>query len=285
MNILAAYIEAKGPTFLQSDDRRVLFNIVSGTSMSCPQVSGTVGLLKKIHPHWSPSAIRSAIMTTGQYHMLKFQQSCILYSLRFLIIVNMNNCWLMLTTIWIPARTRNNVRQPMANGTLEEANPFNYGAGHLWPNRAMDPGLVYDLTITDYLNFLCSIGYNATQLSRFVDEPYECPPNPMSVLDLNYPSITVPSFSGKVTVTRSLKNVGTPATYAVRTEVPSELLVKVEPERLKFEKINEEKTFKVTLEAKRDGEGSGYIFGRLIWSDGEHYVRSPIVVNATTLHM
>ncbi|CBI38462.3 unnamed protein product, partial [Vitis vinifera] len=247
VNILAAYIEAKGPTFLQSDDRRVLFNIVSGTSMSCPQVSGTVGLLKKIHPHWSPSAIRSAIMTT--------------------------------------ARTRNNVRQPMANGTLEEANPFNYGAGHLWPNRAMDPGLVYDLTTIDYLNFLCSIGYNATQLSRFVDEPYESPPNPMSVLDLNYPSITVPSFSGKVTVTRTLKNVGTPATYAVRTEVPSELLVKVEPERLKFEKINEEKTFKVTLEAKRDGEGSGYIFGRLIWSDGEHYVRSPIVVNATTLHM
>ena len=191
----------------------------------------------------------------------------------------------MLTTIWIPARTRNNVRQPMANGTLEEANPFNYGAGHLWPNRAMDPGLVYDLTTIDYLNFLCSIGYNATQLSRFVDEPYECPPNPMSVLDLNYPSITVPSFSGKVTVTRTLKNVGTPATYTVRTEVPSGLLVKVEPERLKFKKINEEKTFKVTLEAKRDGEGSGYIFGRLIWSDGEHYVRSPIVVNATTLHM
>ncbi|WJZ96090.1 hypothetical protein VitviT2T_014811 [Vitis vinifera] len=223
VNILAAYIEAKGPTFLQSDDRRVLFNIVSGTSMSCPHVSGTVGLLKKIHPHWSPSAIRSAIMTTE--------------------------------------RTRNNVRQPMANGTLEEANPFNYGAGHLWPNRAMDPGLVYDLTTIDYLNFLCTIGYNATLLSRFVDEPYECPPNPMSVLDLNYPSITVPSFSGKVTVTRTLKNVGSPATYTVRTEVPSGLLVKVEPERLKFEKINEEKTFKVTLEAKRDESYVVYLGG------------------------
>ena len=59
----------------------------------------------------------------------------------------------------------------MANGTLSEANPFNYGAGYLSPNRAMDPGLVYDLTTTDYLNVLCSIGYNATQLSRFVDKP------------------------------------------------------------------------------------------------------------------
>ena len=167
----------------------------------------------------------------------------------------------------------------MANDTLAEVNPFNYGAGHLWPNRAMDPGLVYDLTTTDYLNFLCSIGYNATQPLKFVDKPYECPPKPLSSWDLNYPSITVPSLSGKVT------NVGSPATYTVRTEVPSGISVKVEPNRLKFEKINEEKTFKVTLEAKRDDEDGGYVFGRLIWTDGEHYVRSPIVVNATTLQM
>ena len=169
------------------------------------------------------------------------------------------------------------------NETLGEANPFSYGAGHLWPSRAMDPGLVYDLTTTDYLNFLCSIGYNATQLSTFVDKGYECPSKPMSLLNLNYPSITVPSLSGKVTVTRTLKNVGTPATYTVRTEVPSGISVKVEPNTLKFEKINEEKTFKVILEAKRDGKGGEYVFGRLIWSDGEHYVRGPIVVNATTL--
>ncbi|KAJ9690058.1 hypothetical protein PVL29_012627 [Vitis rotundifolia] len=247
VQIIAAYTEARGPTNLQSDDRRVLFNIVSGTSMACPHVSGAVGLLKKIHPNWSPSAIRSAIMTS--------------------------------------ARTRSNLRQPIANGTLAEGNPFNYGAGHLSPNRAMDPGLVYDLTITDYLNFLCSIGYNATQLSTFVDKKYECPSKPTRPWDLNYPSITVPSLSGKVTVTRALKNVGTPATYTVRIKAPSGISVKVEPKRLRFEKINEEKMFKVTIEAKRDDGGGEYVFGRLIWSDGKHFVGSPIVVNATTLHM
>ena len=109
VNILAAYTEAKGPTDLQSDDRRLPFHIVSGTSMSCPHVSGIVGLLKKIHPDWSPSTIRSTIMTTGQYHMLNFHQSWIQsYIVQlccFKIIISMNNCCLMLTTIWVPART------------------------------------------------------------------------------------------------------------------------------------------------------------------------------------
>ena len=186
----------------------------------------------------------------------------------------------------VSARSRSNVRQPLVNETLAEANPFNYGAGHLWPNRAMNPGLVYDLTTTDYLNFLCSIGYNSTQLLKFVDKQYKCPPTPPSPWDLNYPSITIPSLSGKVTVTRTLKNVGTPATYTVRTEMLNGISVKVEPKILKFEKINEEKEFKVTMETKRGGVGDGYVFGRLIWTDGKHYVRSPVVVNATsTLQM
>lgn len=67
VSILASYAEDVSPTDLDFDHRRTAFNLESGTSMSCPHVSGVVGLLKTLHPDWSPAAIRSAIMTTGAY--------------------------------------------------------------------------------------------------------------------------------------------------------------------------------------------------------------------------
>ncbi|KAL5658511.1 hypothetical protein ACJX0J_031674, partial [Zea mays] len=66
VSILAAFTGEAGPTGLAFDDRRVLFNAESGTSMSCPHVAGIAGLLKAVHPDWSPAAIKSAIMTTAR---------------------------------------------------------------------------------------------------------------------------------------------------------------------------------------------------------------------------
>ncbi|MCD7447646.1 hypothetical protein HAX54_032265 [Datura stramonium] len=57
------------------DKRKTPFNMISGTSMCAPIL--LVSLLKSLHPDWSPTAIRSAIMTTGTgspYHCPKKQQ-------------------------------------------------------------------------------------------------------------------------------------------------------------------------------------------------------------------
>nr|GMD16595.1 subtilisin-like protease SBT5.6 [Ipomoea batatas] len=67
LNILAAWSEASSPTKLSFDRRVVKYNIISGTSMSCPHVSAVAALIKAIHPDWSSAAIRSALMTTGTY--------------------------------------------------------------------------------------------------------------------------------------------------------------------------------------------------------------------------
>ncbi|KAH9750022.1 subtilisin-like protease SBT5.4 [Citrus sinensis] len=240
VNIIAAFTGAIGATELPYDTRRIPYNIMSGTSMSCPHVAGVVGLLKTAHPDWSPSAIRSAIMTT--------------------------------------ARTRDNTANPMRDGSFKKATPFSYGSGHIRPNRAMDPGLVYDLSEDDYLDFLCSIGYNQTTIKRFFGTQYECSKS-ANLEDFNYPSISVPMISGSVTLSRKLKNVGSPSNYAASVREPLGISVSVEPKILAFKKIGEEKSFKVTLKPKWSGAPDNYRFGELTWTDGKHYVRSPIVVN------
>ncbi|KAJ9184226.1 hypothetical protein P3X46_003973 [Hevea brasiliensis] len=241
VNIIAAFSLGKNLTGLDNDNRTTPYITMSGTSMSCPHVSGVVGLLKSLHPGWSPAAIRSAISTT--------------------------------------ARTRDNTDNPMLDGSFEKATPFSYGSGHIRPNRAMDPGLVYDLSVNDYLDFLCANGYNDTMVEQISQSPYNCPKS-ASLLDFNYPSITVPALSGSVTLSRKLKNVGSPGKYVVHIREPYGISVSVKPRILKFEKIGEEKSFKITLKAKWKGAAKNYEFGSLTWTDGFHNVRSPIVVAA-----
>ncbi|KAJ4975495.1 hypothetical protein NE237_000601 [Protea cynaroides] len=243
VSVIASYTGAAGPSGQDYDTRRVAFNIVSGTSISSSHICGIAGLLKTIHPDWSPSAIRSAIMTTASK--------------------------------W------NNTKEQILDSSKQRATPFSYGAGHVQPNRAQNPGLVYDLTTNDYLYFLCAVGYNSGQLRSFSNSsvPYKCPKS-ASLDDFNYPSITVPSLNGTVTVTRKLKNVGTPATYNAKVRAPNGISVSVEPESLTFDSVGQEKNFKLTLKAKQAGAAKDYVFGLLTWSDGYHYVRSPIVVKA-----
>ncbi|GJM93255.1 hypothetical protein PR202_ga09800 [Eleusine coracana subsp. coracana] len=239
LNILAAWSEASSPTKLDGDHRVVKYNIMSGTSMSCPHVSATAVLLKAAHPDWSSAAIRSAIMTT--------------------------------------ATVNNAEGGPLLNGDGSVAGPMDYGSGHIRPNHALDPGLVYDASYNDYLLFAC-----ATAGAPQLDTSLPCPARPPPPYQLNHPSVAVPhglvNGSSPVAVRRTVTNVGAGgARYTVAVVEPPGVSVKVAPRRLSFARTGEMKSFQVKIQAKESSNGS-FSAGSYTWSDGVHVVRSPIVV-------
>ncbi|XVF25233.1 hypothetical protein REPUB_Repub13aG0195700 [Reevesia pubescens] len=246
LNILAGWTGFTGPTDLDIDPRRVNFNIISGTSMSCPHVSGLAALLKKAYPNWSPAAIKSSLMTTAY---------------------NLDNS--------------GNTINDLATG--EETSPFVYGAGHVDPNRALNPGLVYDMDKSDYIAFLCSIGYDPLKIAIFVkDYTVDCSEKKLgSPGDLNYPSFSVILDSSNRVVKhwRSVKNVGTSvdAVYEAKVNAPAGVEISVSPSKLEFNAENQTLTYVITF-ASTDGLAADVAFGSIEWSDGIHLVRSPIAI-------
>lgn len=251
INILAAWPPNSPPTLAPFDVRSVHWNFQSGTSMSCPHVSGVVALLKSAHPDWSPAAIRSAIMTTA--YTCDTTKDSILYG-----------------------------------GIAKIADAFDIGAGHINPVGAMDPGLVYDMKPTDYILFLCNIGYTINQIKKIITicpgTIISCPKTfPLTNSNLNYPSITVSNLQSTVTVKRTVRNVGRwkTAVYFASIVKPNGVEVKVWPRVLIFSCFWKEMSYYVTLKPEKDSQGR-YDFGEIIWSDGFHSVRSPLAVLVNT---
>ena len=236
-----------------SDLRRSKFNIISGTSMSCPHISGLGALLRSAHPKWSPAAIRSALMTT--------------------------------------ATTLDNSKRTMLDAVSNlAATPYAFGSGFVQPEKATNPGLIYDLTPQDHINFLCASGYTAQQMKVFDSRPNPCPAKPIRIEDFNYPSFTAlfapKTASGHLVKTfrRTLTNVGVPscAYKASVTNVPVGCSVTVHPSILTFKTMNQKLTFTltVTVPASPFPPSGNFTteFAYLQWADKVHVVRSPIAI-------
>ncbi|XP_047952708.1 subtilisin-like protease SBT3 [Salvia hispanica] len=247
--ILAAWPSNSPATQLKSGEIYNDFNIISGTSMSCPHAAGVAALLRGTHPTWSPAAIRSAMITTASF--------------------------------------LDNTGRPIADLGLDNlpATPIDMGAGQVDPNRAVDPGLVYEAGTDDYVRLMCAMNFTDKQIRTVTrSSSYSCS---NASLDLNYPSF-VAFFrvhdgrdSGAREMRRTVTNVGGGrAVYAAKVTVEGGLNVTVSPESLEFEGENEKKSFVLRVEDPRLERNNSIVYGALSWieSSGNRVVRSPIVV-------
>lgn len=218
------------------------FNMISGTSMSAPHLSGVAALLKSAHPEWSPAAIKSAIMTT--------------------------------------ADQVNAAGRQIKDQRLVNADVFATGAGHVSPSRATDPGLVYDIRPDDYIPYLCGLKYTNKEVSIIVQRKIDCSKeSPIPEGQLNYPSFSIRLGSSPQTYTRTVTNVGeSNSSYRVEIVSPDKVSVKVKPKELRFSKVGEKLSYRVTF--TRSGRAAKYdsTQGFVKWISAKHLVTSPIAI-------
>ncbi|XP_038703610.1 subtilisin-like protease SBT3 [Tripterygium wilfordii] len=225
------------------------FNILSGTSMACPHAAGVGALLKSVHPEWSPAAIRSAMMTT--------------------------------------ADVTDNTQRPIADSgdDFKTASPIAMGAGQVNPNKALDPGLIYDVGVNDYVNLLCGMGFTAKQIRAITRSSATNCSAPS--LDLNYPSFiaffNVNDTKSDTTIVQEFKrtvtNVGEGMSiYIAKVPTLDGLKVSVTPDKLVFKEKYEKQSYKLSIEGPKLMKQE-QVFGFLSWEEvgGKHVVKSPVV--------
>ena len=168
------------------------------------------------------------------------------------------------------------------------ATPYDFGAGHVNIGQVMDPGLVYETSMTDYYFFLCNYGYNLSTIkiiAKTIPEGFSCPKNANTALisNMNYPSIAIANFKKNTEwkVTRTVKNVGDEdeAVYEVTVDAPEHLNVQVIPETLHFTQKYQKLSYDVKFSTKYSFDSD--IFGWITWSNGKYRVRSPFALSLT----
>ncbi|KAM1329638.1 hypothetical protein ACFX2H_042029 [Malus domestica] len=248
VNILAPWIGNDSSVALEGKDPP-LYNVLSGTSMSCPHVSGIAATVKAQNPAWSPSAIRSAIITT--------------------------------------ASQTDNLGAPISTDKNSTATPYDYGAGEVTTTGPLQPGLVYETGTVDYLNYLCYYGYNVSQIktiSKTAPKEFACPKdsNADYISNINYPSIAISNFNGKASknVTRTVTNVAGDGEiiFTATVDAPSGLTVKVIPDKLHFSKNNQKLNYQVVFSPTTSSPKED-MFGSVTWTNAKYKVRSPFVVD------
>ncbi|KAK6137640.1 hypothetical protein DH2020_028566 [Rehmannia glutinosa] len=217
------------------------FNMASGTSISCPHLSGIAALVKSAHPDWSPAAIKSALMTSAYQ-------------------INLNGSLI------------NDER-------LLPADVFAIVAGHVNPPKALDPGLVYDITPDDYIAYLCGLGYTEKEIAVITRRTISCHGISIPEAQLNYPSFSIQLGMNISMYSRTVTNVGdAESIYYLKMESVPGVDIVVQPAVLSFTEVNQKMTYRIFFSRSAIRVNVTYVQGSIAWISLTHIVRSPISV-------
>jgi subtilisin family serine protease len=186
---------------------------------------------------------------------------------------------------WGPSSVKSalmtSARQDLVQSDGESvANPFDYGAGHIVPNDALNPGLVYDVSDDEFDAFACGTESPAVPESR-CDE-LEGAGVSLAPEDLNQPSIGLARLANQQTITRRVTNVSDVSqTFAASVAAPPGIQVTVVPSSLSLGP-GQTATFDVSL-VYESGPLDLWRFGSLTWTSNDHSVYSTIAVKPVSL--
>lgn len=180
---------------------------------------------------------------------------------------------------WSPAVLKSALMTTARQDLLTEdegtaAGPFAFGAGHVVPNAALRPGLVYDNGTPDFDAFLCGRGearVSSGQCAALLEAGYAADP-----VDLNLPSVAVGNLVTRRSVRRRVTNLGEAAQFVAAVEAPPGAMVSIQPSLLSLDQ-GESAEFSIDIDA-----GSAALYewqaGSFSWSSGSRQVRSPLVL-------
>lgn len=185
---------------------------------------------------------------------------------------------------WSPAALKSalltSARQDITLPSGIDAVPFDFGSGHIVPNSANNPGLIYDITDDEYDAFGC--GQESTGVSAARCAELETAGFSFDAVDLNQPSISYSRLTNTRIVKRRVTNVSdTTAAFTAEIVAPPGVTVAVTPNTLSVPP-GQSAEFDVSL-AFVSGPNDVYRFGSLTWVNDDHRVRSVIAIRPLSI--
>lgn len=173
---------------------------------------------------------------------------------------------------WSPAAVKSAL-MTTARDHATTADPFAQGAGFVQPNKAVDPGLVFDAAPNDWRSYMVGLGVRFAAPFDTLEE--------LDGSDLNQASLAIGALAGQQVVTRTVKNVSSSSeAYSVSENVAGLSIVSDVPSFSLAPGASQVLQLTVTREDAALGD---WAKGSLTLTGSAHTVRIPVAVRPVAI--